>query len=98
MSGQQVENAAWSRVSARSTTATQPAAQQGSESPGPVAELVREIRSSRRGTVCGIVVLVLIVMALFAPVIAPYDPLAADFRGTFRPPSVTHLLGTDELG
>ena len=34
---------------------------------------------------------------MFAPLIAPYDPLAQSFV-PFAPPSADHLFGTDELG
>jgi len=37
------------------------------------------------------------VMAVCAPLIAPYDPLAQTFS-TFQSPSLHHLFGTDELG
>ncbi len=40
-----------------------------------------------------------ILTALFAPVIAPYDPGTNDFEAVLAPPlSQGHLLGTDELG
>lgn len=42
--------------------------------------------------------LVLIVLAVFAPLIAPYDPAAQDLIGQLQPPSPAHLLGTDHLG
>jgi peptide/nickel transport system permease protein len=38
-----------------------------------------------------------IVVAIFAPLIAPYDPLAQNFALS-RAPSGAHLFGTDELG
>ena len=38
-----------------------------------------------------------LVVAVFAPLIAPYDPLAQSFV-PFSPPSRDHLFGTDELG
>jgi peptide/nickel transport system permease protein len=41
---------------------------------------------------------VFIVMAVFAPLIAPYDPLQQDLAGKFAPPSRAHLMGQDELG
>ncbi len=44
------------------------------------------------------VVLVFVLMAVFAPLIAPYDPNATDFDSLFAPPSSEHWLGTDELG
>jgi len=37
-------------------------------------------------------------MAIFAPLIAPYDPLKANLSEIIQPPSRSHLLGTDELG
>jgi peptide/nickel transport system permease protein len=38
-----------------------------------------------------------VVVAIFAPLIAPYDPLAQNFAIS-QAPSGTHLFGTDELG
>lgn len=40
----------------------------------------------------------LIVLALLAPVLAPYDPLATDFDHLREPPSRQHWLGTDKEG
>ena len=36
--------------------------------------------------------------ALFAPLIAPYDPLLQDLGSRLMPPSAAHWLGTDSLG
>ena len=36
--------------------------------------------------------------AIFAPFIAPYDPLAQELSGRLEPPSAAHWLGTDQLG
>jgi peptide/nickel transport system permease protein len=36
--------------------------------------------------------------ALFAPLLAPYDPLAQELGSRLRPPSPEHWLGTDSLG
>jgi peptide/nickel transport system permease protein len=44
------------------------------------------------------VVLGFIVVAIAAPQLAPYDPSAIDYRALRKPPSATHLLGTDEVG
>lgn len=44
------------------------------------------------------IIAVLIVSALFAPVIAPYDPIAINPAQRFLAPSLDHLLGTDQLG
>lgn len=44
------------------------------------------------------ILLVLIVMAVFAPWIAPYSPIGQDLANRLMPPSADHLMGTDELG
>lgn len=44
-----------------------------------------------------LLILVVVVGAL-APVLAPYDPLAASYSSIREPPSWEHLLGTDHLG
>ena len=36
--------------------------------------------------------------AIFAPFIAPYDPLAQELGARLEPPSAAHWLGTDQLG
>lgn len=45
-----------------------------------------------------IVILVLVVTAIFAPWIAPYDPYKPDLNQTLVQPCKEHLLGTDALG
>lgn len=44
------------------------------------------------------VVFVFAIVAVFAPLLAPYDPNAQDFSATFAKPSGDHLAGTDNLG
>lgn len=46
----------------------------------------------------GIVGMAIICMALTAPLIAPYDPLKADFRRMAKPPDEHSLFGTDQIG
>lgn len=46
----------------------------------------------------GIVLLLFVLAAIFAPQISPYDPLAYHPTITAQPPSWAHLLGTDSLG
>ena len=45
-----------------------------------------------------ITVLLLFVVAVSAPLIAPFDPAAIDTKKLFMPPSFTNLCGTDDLG
>lgn len=44
------------------------------------------------------VLIVLALAAIFASVIAPYDPDAVDPYVALQPPNATHWLGTDDLG
>lgn len=54
----------------------------------------------RKNLVVGsIVTLVMIIMALFAPLIAPYDPVYdADLMVAEEPPSTSYIFGTDDQG
>jgi peptide/nickel transport system permease protein len=45
-----------------------------------------------------LLMLVMIVAALFADRIAPYDPTALSFKDLLAPPSPAHLFGTDNFG
>src|ERR1044072_2863185 len=52
-----------------------------------------------RLTVIGVViVVVLVLVALFAPWIAPYDVGATDLSIRYLPPSAAHWFGTDSTG
>lgn len=42
--------------------------------------------------------LLLVVVAIFAPLIAPHDPNSGDVLDGFAPPSAAHWLGTDSVG
>ena len=66
----------------------------------PVTSAWRRIPGAWRQplTVVGLVVVVAwLVVALLAPLMAPYDPLAQG-QHLYQAPSSAHLLGTDELG
>ncbi|SDS65031.1 ABC transporter permease [Bradyrhizobium canariense] len=53
----------------------------------------------RKGAVVGLVVIAtFVVLALFAPLIAPYDPIATSWTMVRKPPSMLHWFGTDDLG
>jgi peptide/nickel transport system permease protein len=53
----------------------------------------------RRAAVVGLVVITLIVlMAIAAPLIAPYDPIATSWSAIRKAPSWAHWMGTDENG
>jgi peptide/nickel transport system permease protein len=50
------------------------------------------------GAIGAAVIVLMIVVAVLAPVIAPYDPLATDFGAMLSAPSARHWLGTDTFG
>jgi peptide/nickel transport system permease protein len=49
--------------------------------------------------VAGLVVIVIfVVVAVFAPLLAPYDPIATSWTAIRKAPSLAHWMGTDENG
>ena len=64
--------------------------------------LWRRLRSFMRkqplGTAGAVIVLIYIVVAVLAPWIAPYDPLANSYEHQFVPPGWPFIFGTDEWG
>jgi len=55
-------------------------------------------RASATSVVAVGVVLVVILLAVFADQVAPFDPLAGDYSVVRQPPTATHWLGTDDVG
>ena len=55
-------------------------------------------RARTLGAVGAAVIVVMFVVALLAPVLAPYDPEAVDFAAMLARPSLAHWLGTDSFG
>ncbi len=56
------------------------------------------LRRHPRLFIGGGLILLLVIGAVFAQWIAPYDPIAADPSNGLEPPSFQHLFGTDDLG
>ncbi|MDR2435348.1 MAG: ABC transporter permease [Treponema sp.] len=53
----------------------------------------------RRLVVAGcLITLLMVILAVLAPLIAPYDIYAIDVAGKLRPPDGEHIFGTDHLG
>jgi peptide/nickel transport system permease protein len=52
-----------------------------------------------KGAVVGLIVIAAFtVLAVFAPLIVPYDPIATSWTAVRKPPSALHWFGTDDLG
>jgi peptide/nickel transport system permease protein len=60
--------------------------------------VLRQLRKNRGASAGGVLLLVLALMALFAPVVAPYDPVRTNYGDALTGPSLKHLLGTDNYG
>src|SRR5262245_9946768 len=63
-----------------------------------LAQAWRRLRRSKVSVVCGVYLILLVLVAIAAPWIAPNDPLAMAPRVRFQGPSREHLCGTDEFG
>ncbi|WP_333474406.1 ABC transporter permease [Aminobacter sp. HY435] len=69
-----------------------------------LGELGRELWQDKLGTLGFAIIVGLLLMAIFAPLLAPYDPAAQSVVSRLKPPawlpkgSWEHVLGTDHLG
>src|SRR5690606_14566725 len=61
-------------------------------------DVTRGVAASWTGLVSLILVGLVLLAVLFAPLLAPYDPLTQDIAARLQGPSAHHLLGTDALG
>jgi peptide/nickel transport system permease protein len=71
------------------------------EAPPQVSEWrrFRRVFFQRRLVLFGLVIIgLLIIIALFAPILAPYDPYIGNMNDSLSSPSSQYLLGTDRLG
>ena len=65
---------------------------------GWVGAIVGFARRRTLGAVGALIVVIMLAVAVLAPFIAPYDPLAVDFGAMLTKPSARHWLGTDAFG
>lgn len=64
----------------------------------PAVDIVKQIRRNK-GALLGLgIIAFYAVVAVAAPLIAPYSPTKIDMAHVREPPSMQHLFGTDELG
>jgi len=68
------------------------------EKDGITDKLRRMCRQNKLAAFSAVVILIILLMAVFAPVIAPYGEAEQDLLNRLQAPSVAHWLGTDELG
>lgn len=60
--------------------------------------IINGFKTNRAFAVTSVLVLCLLLIAIVAPVIAPYDPTHAAMKDAFLEPGAQHLFGTDKLG
>lgn len=56
------------------------------------------LRSQPLGTIGGLIILSMLILAILAPVVAPYDPYELRVEHLFEPPGAQFYLGTDDYG
>lgn len=76
----------------------------GTESVSPRAEetyfkaAVRRMKKDKTALAGTAIIALLVLLAIFAPVVTPYDPAEQNFDELLAPPSWSHPLGTDQYG
>jgi peptide/nickel transport system permease protein len=64
----------------------------------PMRRALRRLRR-RKGAIAGlIVILIFVALAVFAPLIAPFDPAAQSWSAVRKAPSALYWFGTDDVG
>jgi len=75
-----------------------PALDELAEKPKLGTRLLTLVRKQPLGTAGALIVLIMIFSAIFAPWLAPYDPVANNFADLNQAPSLAHWFGTDPFG
>ena len=60
--------------------------------------VARFVRTKPLGAAGAVIILAMLALALFAELLAPYDPYVGDYGLQFARPSAEHWFGTDEFG
>jgi peptide/nickel transport system permease protein len=64
----------------------------------PVQRALRRV-AKRPGAMIGLgLIAIFVLLAVLAPLVAPYDPIASSWSLVRKPPSMAHWFGTDDLG
>lgn len=60
--------------------------------------MIEVIRQNKLFALYSALVILLVLIAIFAPYLAPQDPYDGNMRNVLQPPTPEHFLGTDKLG
>ncbi len=66
--------------------------------PAMRTSLLRRLARRPSAAIGLVVIVAFVAVAVFAPWLAPYDPIATSFSTVRKAPSVAHWFGTDEIG
>lgn len=80
------------------TTTATPTAASPVKSRSTLQIAMRRLRRHKAAMISLAVIILLILMAIFASLLAPFDPNAQDLSGIYAPPGPHHILGQDDLG
>ena len=61
-------------------------------------EIINAFKKNKLALISFIFIMFVIIAAVFAPYISPYNPDKIDVNAVLQPPNPAHLLGTDQLG
>jgi peptide/nickel transport system permease protein len=81
-------------AASQADTALPNGASRAGQRPNPL----RQVLVQPTGTIGVSLSLLVVVFAVLAPVLSPYDPNAQSLLNALLPPDATHALGTDEFG
>lgn len=65
---------------------------------GPLADVWRKLKKNRWAMISLYIIVFLVIIAIFAPFIIPYDYATQDYDSILLEPSKDHLFGTDNFG
>ena len=60
--------------------------------------MIEVFKKNRLFAIYSAAVILILLVAIFAPYLTPQDPFDGNMRNVLQPPSAEHLLGTDKLG
>lgn len=63
-----------------------------------MSKVIPFLKKNKKFTVFLVMALLIVIIAIFAPVVAPYDPLESSLVEAYQAPSALHRFGTDTLG
>ena len=82
----------------RSETQAAPGIAAPEENAAPKRLTLRDLSRRPAATIGAVVLVFFVALALAAPLVSLYDPIATNWAAVRKPPSAAHPFGTDELG